>query len=107
MNWMKNIDIITFNDSWQTWNTHFRNNINPKISLSKFYKLALRGEYYDMSINDYIDLKPENSGLHRLKAKTVEEAYSDKPRGNKDIEKNKYEFYSYLFFTIQKSEYDL
>lgn len=85
MKWSKYIDIVTFNDSFETWNKYFKNDINPKITFYKFYQMSLMCEYLNLSVDEYIKMKPENSGLNRLRKKTVEEAYNDKPRGDDDI----------------------
>lgn len=85
MNWQKCIDLVTFNDSWGTWNSFFREKINPNIDFDVFYNLAIKAQYKVISVNEYISLNPDNGGLHRLKAKTAEEAYKDKPRGENDI----------------------
>ena len=50
--------------------------------LVNIYELA---KYKIITVNQYISMEPENGGLHRLKAKTPEKAYEDKPRGENDI----------------------
>lgn len=90
MNWSKNIDLVTYNDAWLTWHKHFKLKINQKLSFSKFFKLSLKAKYFDMDINEYLKLNPENSGLHRLYAKNVADAYKDMPRGSADIDSVNY-----------------
>jgi len=87
MNWQKIIDLNTFHASWLTWNTYFRESVNSNITFNVFYQLAYEAKYKIITINQYISMEPENGGLHRLKAKTPEKAYEDKPRGENDIKR--------------------
>lgn len=85
MNWQKRIDLDTFHDAWLTWDTFFREKINPSITFDVFYQLSLKAKYKTITINQYIATNPENGGIHRLKAQTAELAYVDSPRGDDDI----------------------
>lgn len=83
MNWKDKIDTITFNDAWGTLNTYFP---TLNINYDEFAKRCENGQYLNLTIKQYINMKPENSGLHRLNAITIEEAYIDKPRGTADLD---------------------
>jgi len=83
--WSKNVDIITFDNAWHTWNTFARKKYKPSLTFEKFYKAAFKGQYKDVTVAQFLRMKPQNAGVHRFQAKTPKEAYPDKPRGEKDL----------------------
>lgn len=86
MNCSKELLFSTFVDSWYTYHNHF----NKNISLDHFLAASTKGKIIYYKIKDLINNPPLNLNKSRLEAKTIDEAYSDKPRGLNDIKSVKY-----------------
>ena len=86
MNWSNSIDIYTFNDAWKTWDNFFRKQYKKSVNFKQFYESTLKAHYKYYLITSLKKMRIENLNLDRLKAKTPEEAYEDKPRGQVDID---------------------
>jgi hypothetical protein len=81
MNWSNTIDLFTFNNSYETYKKHFKNQYSPRLSFSQFYNYALAAKYKTYSIKEIINLNVINLNYDRL-VEDLSEAYPDKPRGN-------------------------
>lgn len=86
MNWSNAIDIYTFNSAWRTWDEFYRKKYKKTFKFKQFYESTLKAHYTYHTIAAIKRLGVENLYLERLKAKTPEEAYSDRPRGQADVD---------------------
>ena len=87
MHFINELSFTSFNDAWETYNTHYKN-----ISLKKFLEATSQGEYKIYKIKDLINHPPDNLDINRLLAKSVNEAYpeNNRPRGQNDLKSVKY-----------------
>jgi hypothetical protein len=91
MQFSEHVSFPVFNDAWETWNRHFRKRYRPKLGLVQFHKIGLQGRYETISLADAKKGDIENLAIERLKAASVQEAYSDRPRGGvTDIQSVRY-----------------
>lgn len=64
MHFIKELSFSSFNDAWETYNTHYK----------KFLEATCQGEYKTYKIKDLINNPPDNLDINRLLAKSVNEA---------------------------------
>lgn len=64
MKWNSHITFEAFKDAWTTWNTHFKENTNPKIELNDFFHN--HGTYHVMTLSEIIDGDIENIPFDRI-----------------------------------------
>ena len=82
MQFTNQLSFASFNDAWETYNTHYHGN-----NLKRFLEASKQGEYKTYKIKDLINHPPDNLNVNRLLAKSIDEAYppEDRPRGINDI----------------------
>lgn len=86
MEWANEISFSVFNDAWMTFNTHY----NKKTTCDMFRLAVENGNYIKYSLKYIMSSEIENLNIDRLQATSIQEAYSDMPRGMDDIKSVKY-----------------
>ena len=64
-----------------------------KVTVEQFNCAVKNASCHIVTVTEYMALNPENAGLenpNRFSAVTIEDAYPDKPRGDKDVETLRY-----------------
>ena len=93
--WYKNVKKTTILDALGTYNLLVK---SPNMDLLDFSKLCKNGKYTDISVKQYLKLKPLNAGLFRFEAEKPEDAYKINPNKTHND-------YESLMFLINTNKY--
>lgn len=94
MQFTEEVSFSSFNDAWETWDTHFRRVQAPKVKLEQFRNLAAQGNYRQLPLSQFKSGTVKNVAVERLMARTPSDAYPDKPRGVADLRSIQYQMRS-------------